>query len=134
MNDQHDTFARLITVYKDATQTVSTPSNSFNSIYGNAGATTSISYTPQSFQIYARILYDKTYDEDYFADGNLDSQLKIKMGEGKIRIKIKAADYETVSQCKRLEFDGAQYYIDSDFRAHGLFDVQFYTIFVKKVS
>ena len=130
MNSVHDTFSRLITVYKDAVQTVTTQSTSFNSIYGNAGATTSITYTPQSSQIYAAILYAKRFDEDYFADQQ-DSQLKIKMQEGRIRVKIKASDYSTVKDGKRFEFDGQQFFRDSDFRAHGLFDVQFYTFYVK---
>jgi len=130
MNSVHDTFSRLITVYKDAVQTVTTQSTSFNSIYGNAGATTSITYTPQSSQIYAAILYARRFDEDYFADQQ-DSQLKIKMQEGRIRVKIKASDYSTVKDGKRFEFDGQQFFRDSDFRAHGLFDVQFYTFYAK---
>ena len=130
MNSVHDTFSRLITVYKDAAQTVTTQSTSFNSIYGNAGATTSITYTPQSSQIYAAILYARRFDEDYFADQQ-DSQLKIKMQEGRIRVKIKASDYSTVKDGKRFEFDSQQFFRDSDFRAHGLFDVQFYTFYVK---
>ena len=130
MNSVHDTFSRLITVYKDAVQTVTTQSTSFNSIYGNAGATTSITYTPQSSRIYAAILYARRFDEDYFADQQ-DSQLKIKMQEGRIRVKIKASDYSTVKDGKRFEFDGQQFFRDSDFRAHGLFDVQFYTFYVK---
>lgn len=130
MNSVHDTFSRLITVYKDAVQTVTTQSTSFNSIYGNAGATTSITYTPQSSQIYAAILYARRFDEDYFADQQ-DSQLKIKMQEGRIRVKIKASDYSTAKDGKRFEFDGQQFFRDSDFRAHGLFDVQFYTFYVK---
>jgi len=130
MNSVHDTFSRLITVYKDAVQTVTTQSTSFNSIYGNAGATTSITYTPQSSQIYAAILYARRFDEDYFADQQ-DSQLKIKMQEGRIRVKIKASDYSTVKDGKRFEFDGQQFFRDIDFRAHGLFDVQFYTFYVK---
>jgi len=130
MNSVHDTFSRLITIYKDATQTVTTQSASFNSIYGNAGATTSITYTPQSSQIYAAILYARKFDEDYFSDQQ-DSQLKIKMQEGRIRVKIKASDYNTAKDGKRFEFDGQQFFRDSDFRAHGLFDVQFYTFYVK---
>ncbi len=131
MSDQHDTFARLVTVYKRAKETVLTPSVSFNSVYGNAGSTTSITYTPQSTQIYARIMYNKSFDEDYFSDTEADSQLKIKMQEGKIRLKIKADDYEVTKDALRLEFDNGVYFIDSDFRGHGLFNVQFYTFFVK---
>lgn len=134
MEDQHDTFARLVTCYKDAVETISTQSPSFNSIYGNAGATTSITYTPQSFQIYARIQYSNRYDENLFADGMSDSQLKIQMQDGKVRLKIKAADYANVKESKRIEFDNQQFYIDSDFRGHGLFDSQFYTFHVKPVG
>ena len=131
MDSVHDTFSRVITVYKDAQQTVATSSTSFNSIYGNAGATTSITYTPQTVQVYAAILYARRFDEDYFSDSQDNAQLKIKMSEGRVRIKIKAADFSKVQDGKRFEFDGQQFFKDSDFRAHGLFDVQYYTFYVK---
>ena len=67
MDDLHDTFARNVTVYKDSVITVSTPSQSYNTIYGNAGSTTPITYTPQSSTVSARILYGKNYTEDYFS-------------------------------------------------------------------
>ena len=66
MDDLHDTFARDVYVYKAAVITVSTPSQSYNTIYGNAGSTTPITYTPQSSTVSARILYGKNYTEDYF--------------------------------------------------------------------
>ena len=134
MDDLHDTFARNVTVYKDAVITISTPSQSYNTIYGNAGATTPITYTPQSSTVSARILYGKNYPEDYFADSQSNSQLKIFLPEGKVRMILKAADYSTVSQAKRIEFDSQRFAIDSDFRAHGVFGVQFYTIYLKSVS
>ena len=49
MDDQHDTFARAVTVIKDPIKTVPTPSSSFNSIYGNAGATTPIVIRPRIY-------------------------------------------------------------------------------------
>ena len=134
MDDLHDTFARNVTVYKDAVITVSTPNQSYNTIYGNAGATTPITYTPQSSTVSARILYGKNYPEDYFADSQSSSQLKIFLPEGKVRMILKAADYSTVSQAKRIEFDSQRFAIDSDFRAHGVFGAQFYTIYLKSVS
>lgn len=131
MADQHDTFAREITYYKDAKQTVSAPSNSFNSIYGRNGATTSISYTPQSFTVNARVLYSHQFDQDVFHDNESDSELKIRIDDGSVRIKIKASDFANVKEAKRFEFDNRKFYIDSDFRGHGLFDVQYYTFYVK---
>ena len=133
MDDLHDTFARDVTVFKDAVVTVSTPSQSFNTIYGNAGATTSKTYTPQSSTVSARILYGKDYSTDYFANSQSDSQLKIFLPEGQVRMIFKASDYATVSEAKRIEFDDQKFAINSDFRAHGVFGVKFYTIYLKSV-
>ena len=134
MDDLHDTFARDVTVYKDAAVTVSSPSQSYNTIYGNAGATTPITYTPQSSTVSARILYGKNYTEDYFSSSQSNSQLKIFLPEGEVRMIIKAADYSTVSEAKRIQFDNQIFAVYSDFRAHGVFGVKFYTLYLKSVS
>jgi len=134
MDDLHDTFARDVTVFKDAIVTVSSPSQSYNTIYGNAGATTPITYTPQSSTVAVRILYGKDYTEDYFASSQSDSQLKVFLPEGQVRMILKAEDYDTVSEAKRIEFDSHKFAVDSDFRAHGVFGVKFYTIYLKSVS
>ena len=122
MEDQADTFSRAVTIIKDPIKTVSTPSSSFNSIYGNAGATTSVTYTEQSSTIQARIEYGMQMDEDYFSSSKSPNQLKVTIPEGLVRMKIKAADYDTVSDAKRVEFDNQKFSIYSDFRGHGLFD------------
>ena len=134
MDDLHDTFARDVYVYKDAVITVSTPSQSYNTIYGNAGATTPIAYTPQVSTVSARLLYGKNYTEDYFSSSQSNSQLKIFLPEGQVRMIFKAADYSTLSQAKRIVFDAHKFAIDSDFRGHGVFGVKFYTIYLKYVS
>ena len=134
MDDLHDTFARDVTVYKDAAVTVSSPSQSYNTIYGNAGAPTPITYTPQSSTVSARILYGKNYTEDYFSSSQSNSQLKIFLPEGEVRMIIKAADYSTVSEAKRIQFDNQKFAVNSDFRAHGVFGVKFYTLYLKSVS
>mgnify|MGYP001191971748 CR=1 FL=1 len=134
MEDQADTFSRAVTIIKDPIKTVSTPSSSFNSIYGNAGATTSVTYTEQSSTIQARIEYGMQMDEDYFSSSKSPNQLKVTIPEGLVRMKIKAADYDTVSDAKRVEFDNQKFSIYSDFRGHGLFDTQYYTVMLKKIS
>ena len=134
MDDLHDTFARDVTVYKDAEVTVSSPSQSYNTIYGNAGATTPITYTPQSSTVSARLLYGKNYTDDYFASSQSNSQLKIFLPEGEVRMIIKASDYSTLAAAKRIQFDNQKFAINSDFRAHGVFGVKFYTLYLKSVS
>ncbi len=134
MDDQHDTFARPVTVIKDPVKTVPTPSSSFNSIYGNAGATTPIVYTPQESTVQARIQYGGSFSEDYFAAAASPNQIKVYIPEGLVRMKIKASDYSSVSEAKRIKFDDQEFSIYSDFRGHGLFDTQFYTVMLKKLS
>ena len=134
MDDQADTFSRAITIVKDPIVTVPTPSSSFNSIYGNAGATTPITYTEQSSTIQARIQYGAQMDEDYFTASKSPNQIKVDIPEGLVRMKIKASDYATVSEAKRVEFDDQKFSIYSDFRGHGLFDTKFYTVMLKKIT
>ncbi len=134
MDDQADTFSRAVTIVKDPIVTVPTPSSSFNSIYGNAGATTPITYTEQSTTIQARIQYGSQMDEDYFTSSKSPNQLKVYIPEGLVRMKIKASDYDTVSDAKRVEFDNQRFSIYRDFRGHGLFDTKFYTVMLKKMN
>jgi|TARA_R110000824_G_scaffold43099_2_gene126459 hypothetical protein len=134
MDDQHDTFARAVTIYKDAVETVSTQSSSFNSIYGNAGATTPITYTPQSETVQARIQYGTDFSEDYFTSSKSPNQIKVYIPEGLVRMKIKSSDLSALQEAKRIEFDSQKFSIYGDFRGHGLFDSQFYTVMLKKIT
>ena len=133
MDDQADTFSRPVTVIKDPVVTVPTPNSSFNSIYGNAGATTPITYTEQSSTVQARIQYGGM-GEDYFTASKSPNQIKVFIPEGQVRMKIKASDYSSVSEAKRIKFDNQEFSIYSDFRGHGLFDTQFYTVMLKKIT
>ena len=133
MDDQADTFSRPVTIIKDPVVTVPTPSSSFNSIYGNAGATTPITYTEQSSTVQARIQYG-SMGEDYFTASQSPNQIKVYIPEGQVRMKIKAADFDTVSEAKRVKFDNQEFSFYSDFRGHGLFDTKFYTVMLKKIT
>ena len=130
MASLHDTFARDVQIIKEAVKTVSSPSSSFNSVYGTAGATTSITYTPQSGTYKARIQYLRQ-DEDYFSDSRVDSQLKIKMPAGSVRIKVSGDAHDYLNDAKRVQFDSRRFTIFSDYRPHGLFDARYYTYYLK---
>ena len=135
MDDIHDTFLRTIKVYRDPSKVIITPNNSYNSIYGNAGSVSSVVNTPQYTEMNATIQYANNYNDQFFADDESDPpQLKIKIPQGRVRIKIKAVDLDVAKNGKRFVFDGNTFTIDSDFLAHGLFGVRFYTFFVKEIS
>ena len=134
MDDQADTFSRDVTIIKDPIETVPSANADFNSIYGNAGATTSIPASQQSSTVAARIQYGAQMNDDYFTSSKSPNQLKVYIPEGLVRMKIKASDYSTVSDAKRVEFDNQRFSIYSDFRGHGLFDTKFYTVMLKKMN
>ena len=71
---------------------------------------------------------------DYFTSSKSPNQIKVDIPEGLVRMKIKASDYATVSEAKRVEFDDQKFSIYSDFRGHGLFDTKFYTVMLKKIT
>ena len=133
MDALHDTFARDIQIIKEAVKTVSTSSAQFNSVYGNAGATTRLVYTPQSGSYKARVQYLRQ-DEDYFSDSQLDSQLKIKIPAGSVRIKVSGDAHSNLKDAKRVQLDGRRFTIFSDYRPHGLFDARFYTYYLKPID
>jgi len=122
----HDTFGRDIIVYKEAQKVVISTDPNYNYLYGNSGATTSVSNVPVKKTFKARIRYD-------LDNKNLISNIGSNE-TSQVRIKLKKADYNYISDAKRIEFDGRMFHVDSDPRAHGLFDVQFYTLFLRSVE
>ena len=133
MDSLHDTFARDIQIIKEATKTVTTPSSEFNSVYGTAGSTTSVINVTQSGSYKARVQY-MNQNEEYFADSQLDSQLKIKMPAGSVRIKVSGDAHSYLKDAKRVQLDGRRFTIFSDYRPHGLFDARFYTYYLKPID
>ena len=82
----------------------------------------------------ARIRYDTDRSLEFF--GEADSQIKVNRTDkgSQVRIKLKVEDYVYIKDAKRVEFDGRMFHVDSDPRAHGLFDVQFYTLFLRSIE
>ena len=45
--------------------------------------------------------------------------------------KITAEDYEYIKDARRVDLDGKRFVLNSSFRGHGLFDSQYYTLYLK---
>ena len=133
IDDLHETFARDIQIIKEAVKTVTTSNLQFNSVYGTAGSSQSINYTPQSGTYKARVQYLRQ-PEDYLTDSELDSQLKIKMPAGSVRIKVSGDAHLYLKDAKRVQFDDRRFTIHSDYRPHGLFDSRYYTYYLKPID
>lgn len=132
-----ETFERPITIYKEAQQTVisSDPNyNRFNAADQNAGNTV----IPIRYSFPARILYGKKssnpYMEPYLSKVDGKGQLKIRTPDEFVRIKIGPSGNAIMADSKRIEFDGTLFEVDSVVRPHGLFDVQYYTYYLKPLE
>jgi hypothetical protein len=132
----HDTFGRDIIVYKEAQKVVVSTDPSYNYLYGNGGAETpSVENVPVKKIFKARIRYDTDRSLEFF--GETDTQVKVTRPNASslVRIKLKAEDFAYLKDAKRIELDGRMFHVESDPRAHGLFDkIQFYTLFLKPIE
>jgi len=131
MEDIHETFAREITVFKEASQIVIITDPSFNPLYNTAGQTTSYVNTPVYKTFKVRIQYNDDIGKKYWSESGLASQIKLEAVVGSVRIKIKSEDYEYIKDGRRFDLDGKRFVLNSTFRPHGLFDNQFYTLYLK---
>lgn len=133
--DLHDTFSREIVVYKNAKKIAISSSPQYNSIYGNAGTSTSVEYETVSSTFMARIYYIKS-EEEYFADSssNKGSQNKIIMPQGSVKIVVDPAGYEYIKEARKIEFDGITFSIRSDGNPMGLFANQYYEFYLTPID
>ena len=130
-NDLHDTFARDIYIYKEAKTTVISTSPNYNAIYQqNVAQNQTVRRQVQSGKFSARITYDTDRNQSTLTSPEIDSQLKLKMPDGYVRIKVDESGYEYIKKSKRVEFDGRKFTIESDVRPHGLFSPTHYTFFL----
>jgi len=128
----HDTFARDIYIFKEAKKVVISTNSNFNPIYNqNSSSTQTVTNQVQSGTFKARIKYDTNMAEDFMVSDNVDAQLKVKMAQGMVRVKLEKTGYEYIKDAKRIELDGRRFSIESDPRPHGLFAPTYYTFFLK---
>ncbi len=134
--DLHDTFGRDIIVYKEAQKVIISTDPNYNYLYNTGGATNeSVENVPVKKVFKARIRYDTDRSLENF--GEADAQIKIDRPDANslVRIKLKIEDYQYIKEAKRIEFDGRMFRVESDPRAHGLFDVvQFYTLYLRPIE
>ena len=139
MGNLHTTFARTITVYKNAKKTLIASTNSWNSLYGrtNTGSNSSVEYTTVSSTFEARIYYDDMDTEYFTEDGSSEqagTQNKVVVPDGTVRIVVKQDAYDYLNEARRVEFDGTKFIIESDGKPRGFTSNQFYTFVLSPVD
>ena len=135
----HTTFARTITVYKNAKKTLIASTTALNSLYRrtNTGSNSAVEYTEVSQSFTARIYYDDM-DTSYLTDDGPSQQAgtqnKVVVAAGTVRIVVKQDAYDYLSEARRVEFDGTKFIIESDGQPRGLTSNQFYTFVLSPVD
>jgi len=130
-DDIHDTFSRPVYYFKEAKTVVLSTNPTFNPIYQqNNIQQTTVKKVIQSGSFNARITYDTDRSESYVTSPEIDSQLKLRLPDGYVRIKVDPSGHETLKQTKRIDFDERRFSVESDVRPHGLFKPKYYTYFL----
>ena len=135
----HTTFARTITVYKNAKKTLIASTTAWNSLYRrtNTGSNSAVEYTEVSQSFTARIYYDDM-DTSYLTDDGPSQQAgtqnKVVVAAGTVRIVVKQDAYDYLSEARRVEFDGTKFIIESDGQPRGLTSNHFYTFVLSPVD
>ena len=135
----HTTFARTITVYKNAKKTLIASTTAWNSLYRrtNTGSNSAVEYTEVSQSFTARIYYDDM-DTSYLTDDGPSQQAgtqnKVVVPDGTVRIVVKETAYNYLSEARRVEFDGTKFIIQSDGQPRGFTSNQFYTFVLSPVD
>ena len=134
----HTTFARTITVYKNAKKTLIASTDNWNSLYRrtNTGSNTSVEYSTVSDTFEARIYYvdmDKEFLSNE-AGAQSGTQNKIILPDGSVKIVVKEAGYNYIREARRVEFDGTKFAIKSDGVPRGLTDNRFFTFVLTPID
>ena len=123
LGDVFDTFARPFSLYIEAqTATISTSQtySRFGQHDQNAAIDADdVAVTPQFYTVTGCIMYGNNQAWTDFSAGR-DGQLKLKDGEGKVRIKVEATGYELMKSCRLVSLDGFSFQLNSKPRPHGL--------------
>lgn len=137
-NVLHNTFARPISIYRNAEQIVinTNPANNFLFQGENVPFNDTVKDIPVSGVFNARIRYNTKQDLEMFAGlgGRKQGgeQINIQQSKGVVRIKVDPTGSTYLFGANRITFDGTIFTLRSDQRPHGLFIPNFYDFFLQK--
>jgi hypothetical protein len=126
-NDIHDTFARPIKYWKTPRRIVISSSPNYNFIYDDQDSIEYIT-VPDSGSFEGRILWgdpSKTMD---------NANIKEEILGNTCRVKLKKEFVDIFEGAEQVEIDGRLVQKIGSSRPHGLFDVNFYTLFFKETN
>lgn len=134
-NDLHATFARPISIFRDAKQVVINTSSTNNVLFPGAPVNTYVANTQVSGVFLARIRYPDKQARDFFytSRGSSEDQINIRKSDGLVRIKLDPTGASYLNGAQRVQLDGDYFTMETDKQPHGLVsNIQFYTFYLKR--
>lgn len=129
-DELHDTFKRSITVYRIGKSALVATDASFNGMYEKTlGKQGGAKPTYTKTTIYARIKY---FSKAELAGPDLQGQTGVYIPSGTVRLKVTAADYESLKGAEKIEIDGQLYKLLAMPVAVGPFGVNHYAIYLTR--
>jgi hypothetical protein len=124
-NDLHDTFSRPVTVYKTPERVVISTDSNYNFLY-NDQESIEVTYVPVSGQFDCRIEWQ---DPSKLMGW---PEIREEIRGNLCRVKAKKDFVDFISDAEKIEIDGRPVQSMGTNRPHGLFNINFYTLFFKE--
>jgi hypothetical protein len=124
-NNIHDTFARLVTVWKTPERVIISSNLNYNFLY-NEQESLDVKYIPVSGQFYCRIQWQDPSKTMGWPE------IREEVRNNICRIKAKKDFVDFISDAEKIEIDERPVQAMGSNRPHGLFNIDFYTLFFKE--
>jgi hypothetical protein len=124
-NNLHDTFARPVVAWKTPERIVVSTNPNYNFLYNDQDSI-EVKYIPISGTFDCRIQWQDPSKTDGW------SEIREEVRGNICRIKAKQNFVDFIGEAERIEIDGRPVQQMGTSRPHGLFNIDFYTIFFKE--
>jgi hypothetical protein len=132
----HNDTGQTVTAYKHAKQVVIATTPEYNRLYQSGGSTAlQVTKTTQSQSFQARILAMDA-DEDLILVNELDSQVKISLPKGTLRLKLDDTGWDFVKDALRIGVNNNMYNILNDGveEIHGAWEPRYHIIYLTPID
>lgn len=127
-NDIHDTFARDIVIIKNEQRVIITENVNYNYFYSDNQSIEDVEYIPVSGIFKGRIKWMDIENKNVVSR---NENFQPSTFSNYCRIKIDPSGYNFMTGCKEVWVDNIKCDWEGQIRPHGLFDIQYYTIYVR---
>lgn len=130
LDDLHDTFKRLIYVFRAEKEALVATDSQYNGIYKKTVQQNGKPKYVMS-EVYARIRY---YDKGQASAPQLESQNGVYIAAGTVRLKLDQDGFDALHGAERVEVDGQSYKIMATPNVAGPFGINHYVIYLQKAD